>query len=98
MNLAVEETTRSHSHTKTTAKSSNATPTRFVALRGKIAPHCVPNDKVLLSVYAHFVVLGLVINKSKSAQRVWLPRDQWYKRYEIHEDSIKFAPSLRPLP
>ena len=46
LNLAMEETTRSHSHTKTTVKSSNATPTRFVALRGKIAPHCVPDDTV----------------------------------------------------
>ena len=46
LNLAIEEARRSHSHTKTTVKSSNATPTRFVALRGKIAPHCVPNDAV----------------------------------------------------
>ena len=88
----MEETTRSHSHTKTTVKSSNATQIRFVALRGKIAPHCVPNDtvKVLLSVYAHIVVLGLVINNIKSAQPVWLPRDQWYRTYKIHKDSIKF--------
>ena len=93
MNLAMEETTRSHSHTKTTEKLSNATRTKFVALRGKIAPHCVPNDtavKVLLSVYAHIVVLGLVINNIKSAHSFWLPRDQWYRTYKIHKDSIKF--------
>ena len=38
--------------------------TRFVALRGKIPPVvCLATIevKVLLSVYAHFVVLGLVI-------------------------------------
>ena len=46
LSLAMEETTRSHSHTKATVKSSNATPTRFVALRGKVSPHCVPNDAV----------------------------------------------------
>ena len=43
--------------------------------------------KELLSVYAHFVVLGLVISSGKSAHLVWLPRDQWYR---IHKDSTKF--------
>ena len=46
LNLAMEKTTRSRSHTKTTVKSPNATRTRFVALRGKIASHCVANDTV----------------------------------------------------
>ena len=46
--------------------------------------------KVLLSVYAHFVVLGLIIMNNKSAQLLWLQRDQWYRRYNIHKDSIKF--------
>ena len=88
----MEETTWLHSHAKTTVKSSNATRARFVALRGKIAPHCVPNNtvKVLLSVYAHIVVLGLVIDNIQSEQRVLLPRDQWYRTYKIHKDSIKF--------
>ena len=45
---------------------------------------------MLLSVYAHFVVLGLTISNSTSARLVWLPRDQWYRRYRIHKDSIKF--------
>ena len=36
---------------------------------------------MLLSVYAHFLVLGLVIINSKSAHLLWLPRDQWYRRY-----------------
>ena len=54
--------------------------------------------KVLLSVYAHFAVLGLVISNSKSAHLVWLPRDQLYRRYKMHEDSIKFWKSLWPWP
>ena len=36
--------------------------------------------KVLLSVYAHFVVLGLVIINCNSAHLVWLSRDQWHSR------------------
>ena len=31
---------------------------------------------MLLSVYAHFLILGLVIINSKSVHLVWLPRDQ----------------------
>ena len=45
---------------------------------------------MLLSVYAHFVVLDLAIINRKSAHLVWLPRDQWYRRYKIHKDSIFF--------
>ena len=45
---------------------------------------------MLLSVYAHFLVLGLVIINSKSAHLVWLPRAQWYRWYKIHKDSIQF--------
>ena len=52
---------------------------------------------MLLSVYAHFVVLGLVISNSTSAHLVWLPRDNWYKRYEIHKDSINFWTSTEIL-
>ena len=44
--------------------------------------------KELLSVFAHFVVLGLVI--SMSAHLVWLLRDQGCRRYTIHKDSMKF--------
>ena len=56
---------------------------------------CVPSDtkekaKMLLSVNAHFVIPGFVIRNSTSANPVWLPRDQWYRRDEIHKDSIKF--------
>ena len=39
--------------------------------------------------HAHFVVLGLVTMNNKSAHLLWLPRDQWYRRYKIHKDSIK---------
>ena len=46
LSLAMEETTRWHSHTKTTVKSSNATRTRFVALFDKIAPDRVSNDTI----------------------------------------------------
>ena len=45
---------------------------------------------MLLSVYAHFVVLGLVTMNSKLAHHLWLPRDQWHRRYKIHKDSLKF--------
>ena len=41
-------------------------------------------------MYAHSVVLGLVTGNSKSAHLVSLLRDQWYRRYRIHKDSIKF--------
>ena len=41
-------------------------------------------------LYAHFVVLGLVTLNSKSAHLLRLPRDQWYRRYKIHQDSIHF--------
>ena len=70
---------------------------KFVALRGKIPPppHVVClvilQVKVLQPVYAHFIVLGLAIIKSDSAQLVWLPIDQWYRRYTIHKESIKFS-------
>ena len=33
--------------------------------------------KVLLSVYAHFVVLSMVSSNTKSTHLGWLPRDQW---------------------
>ena len=69
------------------------TKTRFVALHSKILPRCVPSDsvsQVLLSVYAHFVALGLVTVNSKTAHLLWLPRFQWYKRYKINKDSITF--------
>ena len=45
---------------------------------------------MLLSVYAHFDVHGLGIMNSNPAHFLWLPRDQWYRRYQIHKDSIKF--------
>ena len=43
--------------------------------------------KVLLPVYAHFVVvvLNLVITNSTPAHLVWLPRDKWYRRWKIFE-------------
>ena len=44
---------------------------------------------MLLSVYAHFVLLGLIISNSKSARLVWLPRDQWYRGHKILKDCIK---------
>ena len=59
-------------------------------------PLSVPSNTVsltvslLLSVHAYFLVLGLVIINSKSADLIWLPRDQLYRGYKIHRDSIKF--------
>ena len=41
-------------------------------------------------MYAHFVVPGLVIMNSKTAHLVWLPRDQWYRRYRLRKASKKF--------
>ena len=46
--------------------------------------------KVLLSVYANFVVPGLANKNSKSAHALWLPWDHWYRRYGIHKESIMF--------
>ena len=78
--------------------------TKFVALRGKI-PHSHPllcrvilYVKVLRSAYANFLVLCLVIINSKSAHQVWLPRDQWYRRYMIHKQSLTFEPALWSWP
>ena len=55
-------------------------------------PRCVSSDsvlvKALLSVNAHFVILGLVTMNSKSVHLLWLSRDQWYRRYKMHKDSI----------
>ena len=58
-------------------------------------PLCVPHDGVSQSatvniLYAHFVVLGLGIMNSKSTHLLWLPRDQWQRRYKIHKDSLNF--------
>ena len=70
--------------------------TKFVALHSKIPPTppvvclVILQGKVILSVCAHFVVIGLVIINSNSAPLLWLPRDQWYRRYTLHNGSIKF--------
>ena len=80
--------------------------TTFVTLRSKIPPppfpNCVPSDSVsqsaTVSIYAHFVVLGLVTMNSKSAHLIWLPRDLRHRRYEIHKDSINFEPALWSWP
>ena len=86
-----EEMTQLHFLAKTTIKSRKATQTRIVALCSKIAPHCVPSDTVSQSSNVSICplcCLGFII--SKSAQQVWLPRDQWYRRYKINKGSIKF--------
>ena len=36
-------------------------------------------------VYAHFVVLGLIIGNVTSAHQVWSPRHQWYRRQSERE-------------
>ena len=43
---------------------------------------------MLLTVYAHFVVLGLVVSNRKSAHLVQLPRDQWYRRYKTFRSAV----------
>ena len=45
---------------------------------------------LLLSEYARSVVLSLVIIDSNLARLVWLPSDQWHRRYTIHKHLIQF--------
>ena len=50
----------------------------------------IPKVKVPSQYIPTLLYLVLVINNSKSAHLVWLPRDQWHWRYKIHKDSIRF--------
>ena len=61
----------------------------------QISPHPHPimcllilQVTALLSVY--LIVLGLVVSSSISAHLVWFQRYQWYRKYRIDKDSIKF--------
>ena len=49
---------------------------------------------VLLSVYDHFVVLGLVISHKVSAYIVWLLKDEWYRKCNTHKDSMDTTGTL----
>ena len=52
-------------------------------------PFCVPSNTVRQSATVS-TALGLVIIDSKSVYLVWLPKDEWYRRYKIHKNSIMF--------
>ena len=40
------------------------------------------------SLYAHPDVPGWVISNITSAHLVWLPKDQWHRRYKKDKDSL----------
>ena len=63
---------------------AHAGKTRFVALCSNIPPPlvCVPSNTVRQSATVS-TALGLVIIDSKSVYLVWLPKDEWYRRYKI---------------
>ena len=54
---------------------------------------CVRSDTVSQNVTVNICPFccGLGMGNSTSVHLVWLPRHQWYRRYKIHKDTMKFC-------
>ena len=64
----------------------------LIILHSKISPflpRSMPGDTVSVTV-SICPLCCTWFSSSKSEHLVWLPWDQWHRRYKIHKDSMKF--------